>query len=59
MKLIDELLATLPDGPVRDVRIGAFWTAVVEAVLWAVSQGANFQQIHQHGVRLVTMQNKE
>jgi uncharacterized protein (DUF4213/DUF364 family) len=31
----------------------------VEAVLWAVSQGANFQQIHQHGVRLVTMQNKE
>jgi uncharacterized protein (DUF4213/DUF364 family) len=29
MKLIDDLLSTLPDGPVQDVRIGAFWTAVV------------------------------
>jgi uncharacterized protein (DUF4213/DUF364 family) len=29
----------------------------VEAVLRAVSQGANFRQVHQHGVRLVTMQN--
>jgi hypothetical protein len=30
----------------------------VEAVLQAVSQGANFRQVHRHGVRLVTMQNK-
>jgi uncharacterized protein (DUF4213/DUF364 family) len=29
MSVIDDLLAVLPDGPVRDVRIGAFWTAVV------------------------------
>jgi uncharacterized protein (DUF4213/DUF364 family) len=28
----------------------------VEAVLRAVSQGANFRQLHQQGVRLVTMQ---
>ncbi len=32
MKLIDDLLNTLPDGPVRDVRVGAFWTAVVVEV---------------------------
>ncbi len=32
MKFIDELLTTLPDGVVRDVRIGAFWTAVVVEV---------------------------
>jgi uncharacterized protein (DUF4213/DUF364 family) len=29
MGLIDELLTTLPDGLVQDVRVGAFWTAVV------------------------------
>ncbi|MFQ5855334.1 MAG: Rossmann-like domain-containing protein [Anaerolineae bacterium] len=29
MSLIDSLLATLPDGPVREVQVGAFWTAVV------------------------------
>jgi uncharacterized protein (DUF4213/DUF364 family) len=28
-KLIDDLLTATPDGEVRDVRIGAFWTAVV------------------------------
>jgi uncharacterized protein (DUF4213/DUF364 family) len=33
MKLVDELLTTLPDGSVRDVRIGAFWTAVVIDVM--------------------------
>jgi uncharacterized protein (DUF4213/DUF364 family) len=32
MKLIDDLLDSLPDGPVRDIRIGAFWTAVVVKV---------------------------
>lgn len=32
MKLIDDLLATLPDGSVSDVRVGAFWTAVVVEV---------------------------
>jgi len=29
MKHIDEIVAPLPDGRVRDIRIGAFWTAVV------------------------------
>ena len=29
MRLIDELLSTLPDGPVRNIQVGAFWTAVV------------------------------
>jgi uncharacterized protein (DUF4213/DUF364 family) len=28
----------------------------VDSVLWAVSQGANFRQVHRQGVRLVTMQ---
>jgi uncharacterized protein (DUF4213/DUF364 family) len=28
----------------------------LDAVLQAVSQGANFRQVHQQGVRLVTMQ---
>jgi uncharacterized protein (DUF4213/DUF364 family) len=32
MSLIDELLATLPDGAVWDVRVGVFWTAVVVEV---------------------------
>jgi uncharacterized protein (DUF4213/DUF364 family) len=27
--VIDDLLAAIPDGVVRDVRVGAFWTAVV------------------------------
>jgi uncharacterized protein (DUF4213/DUF364 family) len=29
MTVIDRLLAGLPEGPVQDVRVGAFWTAVV------------------------------
>lgn len=32
MKVIDELLSSLPDGPIRELRIGAFWTAVVVEV---------------------------
>jgi uncharacterized protein (DUF4213/DUF364 family) len=32
MGLVDELLTTLPDGAVWDLRIGAFWTAVVVEV---------------------------
>jgi len=28
----------------------------VDSVLWAVSQGVNFRQVHRQGVRLVTMQ---
>lgn len=32
MSLIDNLLSTLPDGLVREVRVGAFWTAVVVEV---------------------------
>jgi uncharacterized protein (DUF4213/DUF364 family) len=32
LKLLDDLLATLPDGPVLEVRVGAFWTAVVVEV---------------------------
>ena len=29
MDIIDNLLATLPDGKVKEVQVGAFWTAVV------------------------------
>jgi hypothetical protein len=32
MNLVNELLATLPDGVVWDIRVGAFWTAVVAEV---------------------------
>jgi len=32
VKIIDELLSSLPDGPVRELRVGAFWTAVVVEV---------------------------
>lgn len=32
MTLIDRLLAALPDGTVRDIRVGAFWTTVVVGV---------------------------
>jgi uncharacterized protein (DUF4213/DUF364 family) len=31
----------------------------IEAVLQAVSQGANFRQVHRYGVRLVTMQRDQ
>ena len=31
----------------------------IEAVLQAVSQGANFRQVHRQGVRLVTMERNE
>ncbi len=27
--IIEKLISTLPDGPVQEIRIGAFWTAVV------------------------------
>jgi uncharacterized protein (DUF4213/DUF364 family) len=30
----------------------------IESVLRAVAQGANFRQVHQQGVRLVTMKNQ-
>jgi hypothetical protein len=32
INLIDDLLTALPDGPVKDVRVDAFWTAVVVEV---------------------------
>lgn len=32
MNILDNLLTTLPDAPIRDVRVGAFWTAVVAEV---------------------------
>jgi uncharacterized protein (DUF4213/DUF364 family) len=32
MSLIDDLLNTLPEGVVQDVRVGAFWTAIVVEV---------------------------
>jgi uncharacterized protein (DUF4213/DUF364 family) len=32
VKFLDDLIATLPDGSLRDVRVGAFWTAVVVEV---------------------------
>lgn len=28
MKLIDEIIETLPDSPIEDVRVGAFWSAL-------------------------------
>jgi len=31
-KILDDLLAVIPDGVVRDVRVGVFWTAVVAEV---------------------------
>ena len=33
--VLDELLDSVPDGAVRDVRVGAFWTAVVAEVAGA------------------------
>ncbi len=52
-----------PLSPVLfDYGIDLISGSVVEAiptVLRAVSQGANFRQVHQQGVRLVTIQNKE
>ena len=32
VKVVDDLLITLPDGPIRDLRVGVFWTAVVVEV---------------------------
>ncbi len=32
MRLFDDLIASLPDGRVRDLRVGAFWTATVVEV---------------------------
>ena len=53
MKLIDELLATLPDGSVREVRMGAFWTAVVVEVAGQLRCGLastlRAENNHHHG----------
>ncbi|MGC8878288.1 MAG: Rossmann-like domain-containing protein [Anaerolineae bacterium] len=32
MSILDDILATLPEGAIREVRVGAFWTAVVAEV---------------------------
>jgi uncharacterized protein (DUF4213/DUF364 family) len=51
--LLDELLGSLPDGIVRDVRIGPFWTAVVTEVAGKSSCGlaSTLQgKDHVHGV---------
>ena len=32
MSILDEILVTLPEGAIREVRVGAFWTAVVAEV---------------------------
>ncbi|MGQ9501859.1 MAG: Rossmann-like domain-containing protein [Anaerolineae bacterium] len=32
MSVLDDLLATLPEGTINEVRVGAFWTAVVARV---------------------------
>jgi hypothetical protein len=42
-----------PDAPVRQVLVGAFWTAVVLETKQTVSQAATFRQIP--GKRLLTM----
>lgn len=39
MNLLDALLATLPNGKIREVRVGAFWTAVVAEVNGATRCG--------------------
>ncbi|MCX7837848.1 MAG: DUF364 domain-containing protein [Anaerolineae bacterium] len=39
MNLFDALLAALPDGKIREVRVGAFWTAVVAEVNGAMRCG--------------------
>ena len=57
--LIDDLLATLTtDAPVRDVRIGVFWTAVVvdkpgEGLRCGLASTASGDKVHHHGTPLV------
>lgn len=50
MKLFDDLLTYLPDGPVREVRVGAFWTAVVVEVegRWRCGLASTLRGDHDH-----------
>jgi uncharacterized protein (DUF4213/DUF364 family) len=52
MKLLDELLATLPDGNVFEVCIGLHWTAVVVEVdgRWRCGLASTLVSEHKHGV---------
>ncbi len=52
MELIDNLLATLPDGVVQELRVGAFWTAVIVEVAGRRRCGLAStlrQENHHHG----------
>ena len=52
MKVVDDLLLTLPDGPIRDVRVGVFWTAVVVEVAGQLRCGLASTlrvEAHHHG----------
>jgi uncharacterized protein (DUF4213/DUF364 family) len=51
MSLIDELLSTLPDGNVLDVRIGLHWTAVVVGVdgIRRCGLASTLTADHEHG----------
>lgn len=59
LNLINDLLATLEtDAPVRDVRVGAFWTAVVvekpgAGLCCGLASTAGEDKAHHHGVPLV------
>ncbi len=52
MKILDDLLATLPDGRVVNVNIGLHWTAVVVNVDGQVRCGlaSTLPSDHQHGI---------
>jgi len=59
LSLINDLLATLKtDAPVRDVRVGAFWTAVVvekpgEGLRCGLASTSGGDRVHHHGGALV------
>jgi len=49
MKIIEDLLTILPEGSVRDVRVGLFWTAVLVEVAGQVRCGlASTQAVEEH-----------
>ena len=60
MKIIDDLLATLPDGRVANVNIGLHWTAVVVDVAARTRCGlaSTLHDIHVHGVPDIPLAGK-
>ncbi|GAB4482280.1 MAG: DUF364 domain-containing protein [Anaerolineae bacterium] len=55
MSLLDDLIETLPDSAVRDVRIGLHWTAVVAETVGGLRCGlcATLREEESHGVPAV------